>query len=401
MLETLEELGGSAKANQVIETLTDRLQIPENVQSEAKDYTWKKWGTRTRYPWRQHLHWVRQEGATKGLIGKNGYGTWSLTEMGHNALHNAKSGLILVVYETPNGQAIWAEAQTAAGHLKDGEVQLIFSSPPYPILSGRGYGTFNESEIIELIVSCAHEWKRALTETGSLVLNFKDVWLPKALTGGTVRSLYQEKLLIALCEDVGLHFADRHYWRNPSHSPESSWVTVKKVRCNNDMEQVFWLGKSPNPQADNREVMVDAKPSTIQTYKLRAARGMTGTNVGPSGQNTNFEEQLAAIANGESLKVIPRNYHEISNANTHSKLREALKLAGLPRHDAMMPKELAEFFIKFLTKPNQTVHDAFFGSGTTGLAAEELGRQWIGSDRSLTHLLGSALRFPQTNFEPA
>jgi hypothetical protein len=400
LLETLEDLGGSAPANKVITTLSQRLKIPEEIQAQSVEYTWEKWGTRTRYPWRQHLHWVRQDGASKGLIAKNNHGTWSLTEKGNDTLHNARSGLILVVYETPNGQAIWAEARTAAGCLKDESVQLIFSSPPYPIMRGRGYGTFTEAEIVELIVSCAHEWKRSLTESGSLVLNFKDVWLPKAQTGGAVRSLYQEKLLIALCEDVGLYFADRHYWRNPSHSPESSWVTVQKVRCNNDMEHVFWLGKGPNPQADTREVMVEAKSSTIATYKLRHARGMAGCGTGPSGQKTNFEEQMAAVADGQTPKVIPRNYHEISNANTHTKLREALLRADLPRHDAMMPLALAKFFIKLLTKPGQAVHDGFFGSGTTGVAAEELGRQWIGSDRSLTHLLGSALRFQNPQFEP-
>lgn len=166
------------------------------------------------------------------------------------------------------------------------------------------------------------------------------------------------------------------------------------------MENIFWLGKSANPYADTREVMVDAAASTIKTYQLRAARGMKGTNIGPSGQKTNFEEQMATVAEGKPLKVIPRNYLEISNGNTHSKLRDSLREAGLPRHDAMMPAALAQFFIKMLTKQGQTVHDPFFGSGTTGLACEELGRNWLGSDRSLTHLLGSALRFPTTNFQP-
>jgi len=400
MLETLQELGGSAKAGTVIDTLTERLGIPEDISGDEKTYQFPKWGERKRFPWRQTLHWVRQNGVSKGLISKNGYGTWGLTEKGEDALQNCRSGLILVIYETPNGQAVWAEAQTAAGALADNSLQLIFSSPPYPILKGRDYGTFNETQIVELISACAREWKRALSPDGSLILNFKDVWLPKAQTGGAVRSLYQERLLLALVEDIGLHFADRHYWRNPSHSPESPWVTVKKVRCNNDMEHLFWLSKSPNPYAESREVFVDAKPSTIATYKLRAARN-AHTGTGPSGQKTNFEEQMAAVGAGETLKVIPRNYHEISNADTHRKLRDALEKAGLPRHDAMMPTALARFFIKLLTKPGQLVHDPFFGSGTTGVACEELGRQWIGSDRSLAHLLGSALRFPQTNFEPA
>jgi site-specific DNA-methyltransferase (cytosine-N4-specific) len=167
------------------------------------------------------------------------------------------------------------------------------------------------------------------------------------------------------------------------------------------MEMLYWLSKSPNPYADTRPVMVDAKASTILTYQQRAARGVTGTNTGPSKQKTNFEEQMAAVASGEGLKVIPRNYLEISNANTHSKLKEALKIAGLPRHDAMMPEKLAEFFIKFLTRTKDLVYDPFHGSGTTAKKAEELERRWVGSDRSLAHLLGSAIRIGGAQFEPA
>lgn len=404
MLEVLDELGAkngkTSKASEVIETLSNRFEIPREVQEDYRPQDLGRWGTRNRCPWRQTVHWVRQNGITQNLISKGSRGHWGLTEKGEKTLANCTGGIVLVIYETPSGQAVWAEAQTAAGALSNNSLQLIFTSPPYPILRGRDYGTFSEAEIIELIVSCAKEWQRALTHDGSLVLNLKDTWLPKSMTGGAVRSLYQEKLLLALCEDVGLHFADRHYWRNPSHSPESAWVTVKKVRCNQDVEQIFWLSRSPNPYADTREVMAAAKESTIRTYQLRAARKAI-TTTGPSGQKSNFEEQMAAVASGQVLKVIPRNLLEISNADTHKTLRGMLADADLPRHDAMMPLDLAKFFIKMLTRPKDTVYDPFFGSGTTGVAAESLGRPWLGSDRSLAHLLGSALRFPQHTFEPA
>ncbi len=54
---------------------------------------------------------------------------------------------------------------------------------------------------------------------------------------------------------------------------------------------------------------------------------------------------------------------------------------GKPRggeHPNEKPVELAGRFIAAHTKPGQIVLDPFCGSGTTILAAERLGRKWIG-----------------------
>jgi DNA modification methylase len=51
------------------------------------------------------------------------------------------------------------------------------------------------------------------------------------------------------------------------------------------------------------------------------------------------------------------------------------------------PKPVAEmaFFIERLTKPGQIVLDCFCGSGSSLVAAEQLGRLWIGCDKSKTY----------------
>ncbi len=46
-------------------------------------------------------------------------------------------------------------------------------------------------------------------------------------------------------------------------------------------------------------------------------------------------------------------------------------------HPARFPLPLPTFFINLLTKPGQLVVDPFGGTGTTALAAELLGRQWL------------------------
>ena len=399
VLETIGELGGSATPAEVIDAVSARLGVPDAVKNDFHEVDTGKWGMRKRSAWRQSLHWVRLNAATAGLIGREEYGRWTLTEKGRESLATCRPGLILTVYETPDGQAIWADAITAAGALADSSIQLLLSSPPYPLMSGRGYGRFNEGEVVELIVNCAREWRHAMKDEGSIVLDFMDCWLPKAQTGGAARSLYQEKLLIALCEDVKLYFADRLFWRNTSHLPDSPWVTIRRVRCNADTHQLLWLSKTPNPRADNRKIMVDAAPATIAAYLQKARRGAVN-HVGPSGHNNLFEEQMRAVQAGQTLKVIPRNLIDLSNGDTHRDLMRQLRELGLPRHDAMMPLALCERLIKFLTEPGDLVYDPFGGSGTVGLAATGLGRRFALSDRSLAHLLGSALRFKDATFEP-
>ncbi len=399
MLSYIDANGGSAKASEVIDAVAHKLGVPDSEKNDFREVDCGKWGSRKRSNFRQSVHWARMDAVMAGYLEKREKGVWTLSEKGRGTLVNCQPGVILFVYETAEGQVFLSDAVTAAGALTDDSVNLVFSSSPYPILNGRGYGTFTEAEIVELLVKCAHEWKRALTPDGSLVLNLKDCWLPKAQTGGAVRSLYQEKLLIALSEDVGLHFADRLYYKNPSHLPDNPWITIKKVRLNNDVENLFWFGKSPNPYANNQNVLVDAAPSTVAAYLSKAKRAQK-LKVGPSGHNNLFEDHMAAVAAGQSLKVIPRNLLEFSNADPKTLLTKRLKELGLPKHDATMPLKLAEFFIKFLTRENDLVYDGFFGSGTTGVAAQTLKRRFLGSDRSLAHLLGSALRFDNVSYGP-
>ncbi len=403
LLDTLREMGGGAAAGEAIDALSDRLGIPAQVRDQVQTYSWPKWGSRRRSPWRQRIHWCRHIAATRGLIDRSEKGYWRLTEQGSDSLVNCQPGVILVVYETPSGEAVWADAVTAAGALRDSSVQLLFTSPPYPLAgAGRRYGNLSEAETVELIMKCAPGWRRALTENGSLILNLRDCWLPRDVANGAaIRSLYIEKILLGLCEDAGMFLADRHIWRNPACAPTTPWVTVKKIRCGQDVEHVLWFSKTGVPYADTRAVMQPAKQSTIDAYRAKARTGQKA-KVCPSGQKNIFEEAIAKAAAGEPVMVLPRTVQEFANSDPQVGLKRLIREHGLPTHPAQMPLELAKFWVRMVTKPGDHCYDPFGGWATLGLAAEELGRTWSISERSLGYVVGSSFRFDpsRVRFEP-
>ena len=58
----------------------------------------------------------------------------------------------------------------------------------------------------------------------------------------------------------------------------------------------------------------------------------------------------------------------------------------------------AQHMIKALTVENQTVLDPFMGSGTTGIAALELKRKFIGIEIDKEHYSRAAQRLSRSNF---
>jgi len=69
------------------------------------------------------------------------------------------------------------------------------------------------------------------------------------------------------------------------------------------------------------------------------------------------------------------------------------KEIGVKGHPARFPAKLPEFFIRFLTDPNDLVVDIFAGSNTTGMVAEAEGRRWLAFELSREYVAASVLRF--------
>jgi site-specific DNA-methyltransferase (cytosine-N4-specific) len=87
------------------------------------------------------------------------------------------------------------------------------------------------------------------------------------------------------------------------------------------------------------------------------------------------------------------NVLEIANTASNTHYLKACKELDIDPHPARFPRQLPEFFIKFLTEPGEVVLDIFAGSNTTGRVAEDLDRQWLAFESQAAYLSTSQLRF--------
>jgi DNA modification methylase len=75
-----------------------------------------------------------------------------------------------------------------------------------------------------------------------------------------------------------------------------------------------------------------------------------------------------------------RRYHFDRDALPEESVWHIPHRRGVKGHSAAFPHELAKRCIESGSRPGDTVLDCFFGSGTTGEVAGNLGRNWIGCE---------------------
>jgi site-specific DNA-methyltransferase (cytosine-N4-specific) len=284
-------------------------------------------------------------------------------------------------YRTKLGSAYLGEALDVARSLPDASVNLVLTSPPFPLTfqKKKPYGAVAIDVYISWLLPIADELKRLLTPDGSFVIDLGGVWNK----GLPTRSLYQSYLLIALHEKVGFHLAQDFYWYNPGALPApAEWVNVRRVRVKCAVNQVWWLSKTPFPKANNRNVL---KPYSADMRRL-IERGYRA-KIRPSGHN------ITSKFRQDHGGSIPPNLIELGNNDSNGEYLKRCRNAKLPVHPARFPRAFPEFFIKLCTSPGDVVLDPFAGSNTTGETAERLGRRWIAIEMVKDYLKGSRFRF--------
>lgn len=280
-------------------------------------------------------------------------------------------------YVTSLGQAFQGDARDFLPSLPASSVSLVFTSPPFALRRQKAYGNVPAAEYIDWFLPIATAVHRILRDDGSFVMELGGAWNP----GSGTRSLMTYELLLKLGKLF--HLAQDFYWYNPSRLPSpAQWVTIRRTRVKEAVTTLWWLSKTTEPQADNRQVL---KPYSKSMKRLlrdgyQPALRPSQHEIGPHFQKDNGG-------------AIPPNILTIPNTRSYDEYIFRCREAGLVVHPARFPPELPDFFIRFLTKPGQLVLDPFAGSNTTGQVAEGLGRRWMSVEINPDYVAGSRLRF--------
>lgn len=342
--------------------------------------------------WQHKIRHVQQKLKSKGLVHNTGRNKWELTEAGKKSLVTAPARKAKLFFVTRYGMSFWGDSSVAA-ELFAGEIELIFTSPPYLLSKPREYQNIgnSEAEYVSGMVKAIEQLLPCLTSTGSVVLNIGN----SAIKGAGYQSLYKERLLISLEDELQLHLVQKFVWISPSKMPTGYWVTQAKRDVVDVTEDIYWLSLNPKSKTGiNQKVLVEyseAQKRYIESATRKSPTSLVRKN--PSGQYAN---ESTFYRGGDG--AIPSNLLFATPEGANSEYSLYCRENGLPRHPAMFSGALPSFFIQYLTEKEDVVLDPYFGSGVTGAEAEKLERHWVGFEVVKEYVLGQKGRFQNNGF---
>lgn len=306
------------------------------------------------------------------------------------ALKSTERKLPAPMYQTQLGAAYVGDSRELLRRLDDESVDLVLTSPPFALQRPKAYGNEDQGTYVDWLLGFCGDVLRVLKPSGSFVLDLGGAYE----RGRPVRSLYNYRVLIRLCDELGFRLAEEFFWFNPAKLPSPiEWVNKRKIRAKDSVNTVWWLSKSDEPKADIRRVLV---PYSARMLKLLEDPERFYTpKKRPSGHD------ISARFSGTNGGAIPSNLLEIPNTESNSTYLRLCKLAGTGGHPARFPEKLPAFFIGLATEPGDLVLDFFAGSNTSGAAAEAAGRRWIAFEASAEYLAASVFRFASEHLTEA
>jgi DNA modification methylase len=282
-----------------------------------------------------------------------------------------------------------------------GKVNLIVTSPPFPLNNKKQYGNEKGEEYKDWFIKLAPIFSDLLTPDGSLVIEIGNAWEPDR----PVQSLLHLECLFGLVKhpDANLRLIQEFICYNPSKLPSpAQWVTVNRLRTVDSYTHVWWISKNDYPKADNSKVLRPYSKSMLKLLKKQkynSGKRPSEHVISESGFlkdhggsiSHNFFE-MEALDEKRNVRL-PHSVLSFSNTNSNDYFLKNCREKDVTPHPARMSGGLVNFFIKFLTEEGDLILDPFSGSNTTGYCAENLDRKWISFEVKEDYIKQAIIRF--------
>ena len=108
------------------------------------------------------------------------------------------------IYYTEFGKAYVGDSLELLDKLKSETINLVITSPPFSLQRQKEYGNVTQDIYVEWLAEFAKKIKRVLKKDGSFILDLGGAYEK----GKPVRSLYNFKVLIKFCEEIGFKLAE-------------------------------------------------------------------------------------------------------------------------------------------------------------------------------------------------
>jgi site-specific DNA-methyltransferase (cytosine-N4-specific) len=311
--------------------------------------------------------------------------------------------MIKPLYKTEYGQYYIGKCEDVISKLNiKGKVQLVLTSPPFPLNNKKKYGNLSGNEYLSWFENLAEIFSSVLTPTGSIVIEMGNAWEPNR----PVQSLLTLNSLLAFVnnEKAGLRLCQEFVCYNPARLPSpAQWVTINRIRAIDSFTHVWWMSNSDTPKADNHRILrpySESMKKLLKTQSFNSGKRPSQHNISKKGfltdNNGSITHNVLELDQYEDVDMrYPYSMLRMANTKSNDYFTKKCKEKGVVSHPARMQLELASFFINFLTDENDLILDPFGGSNTTGFCAERANRKWISIDADNEYGEQSKIRFEE------
>ena len=236
------------------------------------------------------------------------------------------------------------------GSLPDGSVDMIFTSPPYESrkrygdADARDLGRLQGDAFVAALEPVLRECHRVLAPHGNLFINFQGQYIGRRL------SLVQAKIPVLAVEVVGFEYVQDFYWTKTNARPDNY---ARRLRNRNEV--IYHFAKD------------------IDLYRVNKDSVRVPHRHGGSGRECELCKSL--VPGRTDKRVHKYNPAGADPGNVIFMPTSTGQGSGDPSRRSGAP---AEFFVRYGSVESGLVLDPFMGSGTTGVAAAALGRDYVG-----------------------